>query len=1232
MRASEASLARKHKFAIKRRAHDQGTSSGLVAAKIDQGANALPETTQGAAGRSNIMARGSGKYRSPSPRGYAFDLQSMAGLTLGEVGRRLLAATWNGASMLSLQLNQVWQVPVVAERKVFQKDLMPFPLPWFTDDEQRAAEAGVVPSSCGDVQEWDRRVWLVLVIHSLNSLHEGRNKRFKEAAAECCRLGEPQAAQRKALKLLKEYVAHFLRDGKVPVANWPRDLKKLRMSYNGEEVKTAQVLTMAQIQEGLPPKGAAASIRAADLAEDPLRSYLLDPRRALLPRESWPRPVPKGKVFADDHEWSKIVRYCVELGVFGLLKREEVFHVDGEPLLNGAFGVSKNKTVTGDKEKREVLRLIINLIPMNSLMRTLEGDIRTLPYGGQWSGIMLLGEDLVAVFSEEDLTCAFYLFEKKEWMPFQALNKTVTGADMKGVPGVSDELIKEAELFPAVAVLAMGDASASGILQYLHRRLVGQFSPSSANLPSNREVRKDRVLPQPWASETDKRPLKDGSSRFWSIYSDGYLETEMIHLDDLAFFKESSDWQNAVRKAYAHHGVLRALDKSKTCEVTIDRLGYYLDGAFGAASTPTKFDLSLIGLTVYCLMEKKCSTKLLQILAGRWNRKFQMRREVAMVFRSFYRCLTAEDKSISFEGQAELMMAMSLMPIMLTDFRLVLSQMVTASDASTTGMAVVRSGGLTAEGKAALAEMRCSATEAAGEHVGLVNLFGGVGAARRALELIGIEPGVHVHIESCPTAAAIVKREWPAAFQHVTAETVDEQDVKNWVAAGPHISVWIVFGSFTSQAITDSSFSDVTGLHRQFDRITALVRGASGKITFAGREEVSSMYTEAKTFFNKAFNCKAHELCPSDITHVRRPRLFWLDWQLRPSTCVQMEDKHDFVKVTLLGERHRSEGWVDPGWRLYDGETSALPAIITPQTRAQPPAYAAGIDQCDDDALSRWKADSYRYPPSHYLLSAGLIDAKFTKWRPLSIREKELLLRFRADHTLGATTAAEAKANPGIAQDARATLLGDSSHAGIVAYIFWELLHQQGLLAGEPDVTVVATRIPDQAEVGQRGQHRHARPATAAHAGRWGTVTKEELMVAELIRRQTHRGGDIRSTGLLGCPTRWPRNHIPANWWSWNPVLDTKFSHEEHINALEMRSDLLALRWRLRVAGNVGTRAIHLMDSQVSLGALAHGRSPSAAVAPIIEKIGALTIGGSMVQHCAYTHTNDNPADAGSRK
>eukprot|EP00975_Prorocentrum_lima_P066178 12907680-Prorocentrum_lima.AAC.1 len=47
---------------------------------------------------------------------------------------------------------------------------------------------------------------------------------------------------------------------------------------------------------------------------------------------------------------------------------------------------------------------------MNELFQVLAGDIRTLPHGGQWSGILLLQDDLVAVFSDEDLTCAFYLF------------------------------------------------------------------------------------------------------------------------------------------------------------------------------------------------------------------------------------------------------------------------------------------------------------------------------------------------------------------------------------------------------------------------------------------------------------------------------------------------------------------------------------------------------------------------------------------------------------------------------------------------------------------------------------------------------------------------------------------------------------------------------------------------------------------------------------------------------
>ena len=97
---------------------------------------------------------------------------------------------------------------------------------------------------------------------------------------------------------------------------------------------------------------------------------------------------------------------------------------------------------------------------------------------------------------------------------------------------------------------------------------------------------------------------------------------------------------------------------------------------------------------------------------------------------------------------------------------------------------------------------------------------------------------------------------------------------------------------------------------------------------------------------------------------------------------------------------------------------------------------------------------------NQYLLSASLIDARLSQWRLANVCERELLLGFKGDHTAGAITAAEAMADPFKAQDARAALLGNSLHAGIVAHLFWELLHQQGIMTNKLEFKVVATRMP----------------------------------------------------------------------------------------------------------------------------------------------------------------------------
>ena len=91
----------------------------------------------------------------------------------------------------------------------------------------------------------------------------------------------------------------------------------------------------------------------------------------------------------------------------------------GQPVLNGLFGVSKEEFSGG----WEVMRLIMNLIPVNRLCRNLGGDVSTLP---SWSGMnpFLLKPSEVMLMSSEDIRCFFYLFAvPSSWHRYLGFNK-----------------------------------------------------------------------------------------------------------------------------------------------------------------------------------------------------------------------------------------------------------------------------------------------------------------------------------------------------------------------------------------------------------------------------------------------------------------------------------------------------------------------------------------------------------------------------------------------------------------------------------------------------------------------------------------------------------------------------------------------------------------------------------------------------------------------------------------
>ena len=93
--------------------------------------------------------------------------------------------------------------------------------------------------------------------------------------------------------------------------------------------------------------------------------------------------------------------------------------MQGKLLLNGLFGVTKHE-FEGDWE---IMRVIMNLVPVNAVCRALDSDISTLP---SWAGMspLELVSDEELVVSSEDVRCFFYIFRiPSSWHRFMAFNR-----------------------------------------------------------------------------------------------------------------------------------------------------------------------------------------------------------------------------------------------------------------------------------------------------------------------------------------------------------------------------------------------------------------------------------------------------------------------------------------------------------------------------------------------------------------------------------------------------------------------------------------------------------------------------------------------------------------------------------------------------------------------------------------------------------------------------------------
>ena len=168
--------------------------------------------------------------------------------------------------------------------------------------------------------------------------------------------------------------------------------------------------------------------------------------------------------------------------------------------------------------------------------------------------------------------------------------------------------------------------------------------------------------------------------------------------------------------------------------------------------------------------------------------------------------------------------------------------------------------------------------------------------------------------------------------------------------------------------------------------------------------------------------------CAGTISHVRRPRFFWLSSQNFDGCGVMSTPGCGYRTLYFYGKKEPPALWVSPGWSwVSQDDPVSLPTFTRAIPRVRPPRDPAGLYHSPPDAVERWKVDGHRYPPYTYKLEYCLTDG--TAARVCGAAEREVLMGFMPGHTCAKRKGVLAS------QDMRCAAVGNSFHTGVVASI-----------------------------------------------------------------------------------------------------------------------------------------------------------------------------------------------------
>eukprot|EP00971_Amphidinium_carterae_P268257 5322298-Amphidinium_carterae.1 len=127
-----------------------------------------------------------------------------------------------------------------------------------------------------------------------------------------------------------------------------------------------------------------------------------------------------------------------------------------------------------------------------------------------------------------------------------------------------------------------------------------------------------------------------------------------------------------------------------------------------------------------------------------------------------------------------------------------------------------------------------------------------------------------------------------------------------------------------------------------------------------------------------------------------------------------------------------------------------LPTLVRALPRSQPPV-GLDVSSLTEEAIGRWRLDSFRYPAYQYELNC-LVKDRDGCLRTPSSTEREKLLGYRRDHTYGATSRQSALQR----EDARCQVLGVAAQVPVLMWLFGHWLAEMGVVTVRPNSADIA--------------------------------------------------------------------------------------------------------------------------------------------------------------------------------